>query len=147
MRATWRRGTIQKFVVAVELFVSARMLKHVPKQAVSGDRDRQWMSDDYFDLIVWYKTDGEIHGFQLCYGKPAWERALTWLDGRGFSHTEIDTGEEKATRNRTPILVPDGSFPAAKVAHEFARRSVNLPRNLRDLVESKIAEFVAKRNA
>jgi len=147
MRARWWRGPIQTFLVAVELLVVTRILKHVPKQAVSGDRDRQWMSDDYFDLIVWYKPDGAIHGFQLCYGKPAWERALTWLDGRGFSHTEIDTGEEKATRNRTPILVPDGSFPAAKVAHEFARRSVNLPRDLRDLVESKIAEFVAKRNA
>jgi len=59
---------------------------------------------------------------------------------------EIDTQEQTATRNRTPIFLPDGSFPAAKVAHEFARRSINLPRNLRDPVESKIAEFVAIRS-
>ena len=76
MRARWWRGPIQTFLVAVELLVVTRILKHVPKQAVSGDRDRQWMSDDYFDLIVWYKTDGAIHVFQLCYGKPASERAL-----------------------------------------------------------------------
>jgi hypothetical protein len=47
-------------------------------------------------------TGEAIYGFQLCYGKPRWERALTWLDGRGFSYAEVDSGEDQPTRNRSP---------------------------------------------
>lgn len=105
------------------------------------------MSDDYFDLIVWYKGDDLIHGFQLWYGKPRWERAITWLEDRGFSHGEIDSGEEKVGRNRTPILVPGGSFPTAEVTREFQRRAVGLRNDLRGLILAKIAEFAARRKA
>jgi hypothetical protein len=123
------------------------MLTDEPKRNVRGDYDRRWMSDDYFDLIVWYNRDDAVHGFQLCYGKPQWERALTWISGRGFSHTEVQTGEERATANRTPILVPDGSFPANEVRREFQRRAGGLPNDICDLVLAKIAEFEARRKA
>jgi hypothetical protein len=119
------------------------MLSDAKKASVHGDYDRRWMSDDYFDLIVWYRPDEAIHGFQLCYGKPIWERALTWIDGHGFSHTEVDAGEDKPTGNRTPILLPDGSFPNAEVKREFARRSAKLPKQLRKLVTDKISQFAA----
>jgi hypothetical protein len=144
--ATSRRGQF-KIALAVALFVIGRMLHDAPKRTIQGDHDRRWMSDDYFDLIVWYKPEGTIYGFQLCYGKPRWERALTWLDGRGFSHTEVDSGEDQPTRNRSPILVADGSFPAREVVREFEGRSSDLPKDLQGFVKSKIAEFVAKRNA
>lgn len=123
------------------------MLADSPKRKVYGDYDRRWISDDYFDLIVWYTRKDAIYGFQLCYGKPHWERALTWLSGRGFSHTAVESGEEEAEANRAPILVPDGSFPATKVKREFRRRAVELPSELRELVVSKIAEFEALRRA
>jgi len=123
------------------------MLQDVPKRTLHGDHDRRWMSDDYCDLIVWYKPDGAIYGFQLYYGKPRWERALTWLDGRGFSHAEVHSGEDQPTRNRSPILLPDGSFPAREVVREFEGRSSDLPKDLQGFIKSKIAELVAKRNA
>jgi hypothetical protein len=123
------------------------MLRHAPKQKIHGDYDRRWIFDDYFDLIVWYTDEDAIHGFQLCYGKPRWERALTWISNRGFSHTEIDSGEDKATRNRTPILLPDSSFPVVEVMVEFERRAADLPRDLRAFVIAKIAEFTTQPNA
>src|SRR4029077_10991454 len=101
--------------------------------------------DDYFDLIVWYTLDDTIHGFQLCYDKLYWERALTWLSDRGFSHMQVDSGEESAYANQTPILVPDGSFPANKVLGEFSRRGSALPLELQRLVKDKISEFVRRR--
>jgi hypothetical protein len=121
------------------------MLDKVPKGTVAGDYDRRWISDDYFDLMVWYTPGDAIHGFQLCYDKPRWERALTWLSDRGFSHMEVDSGEDDPHTNRAPVLVPDGSFPAETVLAEFARRATALPRDLRKLVTEKISEFVRRR--
>src|SRR2546423_14624489 len=123
------------------------MLTRVGKTKIRGDLDRRWMSDDYLDLIVWYDKSGRVHGFQLCYGKPRWERALTWIKDRGFSHCEIDSGEAQATRNRTPVLLPNDAFPALTVLREFEQRSSPLPKSLRRLVTRKIAQFAGWRRA
>jgi hypothetical protein len=99
------------------------------------------MSDDYFDLIVWYEPSNAIHGFQLCYGKPRNERALTWLRDRGFMHNKIDTGEFGLMWGASPILVPDGSFPTAEVKREFEKRSGELPKALTRFVLAKISRY------
>lgn len=123
------------------------MLARTKKTKIRGDYKRSWMSDDYFDLIVWYERSNAIHGFQLCYGKPQWERALTWLVDRGFTHMKVDTGEEEAAMwNASPILVPDGLFPGTEVTREFRRRSSQLPRAMRNFVMAKVKQFVDKRN-
>jgi hypothetical protein len=115
------------------------------KKPVSGDYDRRWLSDDYFDLIVWYTRENGIYGIQLCYDKPYWERALTWISGKGFSHMEVDDGELNAWGSQTPILVPDGSFPADIVVAEFRRRAIELPSDLRDIVLDKLDEYIRTR--
>lgn len=120
------------------------MFDKAPKKPVRGDYDRRWLSDDYFDLIVWYRPDDTVHGFQLCYDKPYWERALTWLSDRGFSHMQVDSGEQSAWLNQTPILVPDGCFPGERVLGEFARRGSALPLDLQELVADKITEFIRR---
>ena len=121
------------------------MFDRAPKKPVRGDYDRRWLSDDFFDLVIWYRPDDTIYGFQLCYDKPSWERALTWMSDRGFSHMEVDSGEQVYPPNQTPILVPDGSFPADRVLHEFTRRGIDLPVQVRQLVTDKITEFVQRK--
>jgi hypothetical protein len=121
------------------------MLDSAPIRRIPGDYERKWIGDDYLDLIVWYASPGAIYGFQLCYDKPQWERALTWMVGRGFSHMEVDDGEQNAYANQTPILVPDGSFPAEEVIREFQLRAAELPLELKELVLRKIAEYMATR--
>ena len=121
------------------------MFDNAPKKPVRGDYDRRWLNDDFFDLIIWYRTDDTIYGFQLCYDKPYWERALTWMSDRGFTHMQVDSGEHVYPPNQTPILVPDGSFPADTVLHEFMRRSSALPVEVRRLVTDKISEFAQRR--
>jgi len=117
------------------------MLANTPRKPVAGDRDRRWIADEYFDLIVWYDDEQTIHGFQLCYDKPGRERALTWTRAGGFQHTAIDSGESRPTANRTPILIPDGAFPARDVRREFLARGTSLPPELRELVLARIAEY------
>jgi hypothetical protein len=121
------------------------MFDNAPKKAVHGDYDRRWLSDDFFDLIIWYRPDDTIYGFQLCYDKSYWERALTWMSDRGFSHMEVDSGEQVYLPNQTPILVPDASFPGDRVLHEFMRRGSALPLEVRQLVTDKISEFVQRK--
>jgi hypothetical protein len=83
---------------------------------------------------VWYTSSGAIHGFQLCYDKPLWERTLTWISTKGFSHMQVDDGEQNAWNSQTPILTPDGSFPADMVVAEFRRRGAELSVELRPRV-------------
>jgi hypothetical protein len=123
------------------------MLAREKKTPIRGDYKRSWMSDEYFDLVVWYERSNAIHGFQLCYDKPRWERALTWMADRGFTHAVIESGEEDPQANRTPVLVPDGSFPADSVTREFRARSGGLPKSLRNFVLAKLKQFVSKRKA
>jgi hypothetical protein len=111
-----------------------------PIRPVRGDYNRRWLTDDRFDLIVWYNSHGAVHGFQLCYDKPYAERALTWITDRGFSHMRVDSGEPNPFSSMTPILLPDGSFPSERVAAEFQRHALTVPAELRQLVLDKIRE-------
>ena len=117
------------------------MLSGGKKDDIQDAYRRIWMSDEYFDLILWSDRSKEIHAFQLCYGKPRYERALTWITGRGFSHAAIDSGEGDPRWNRTPVLLAGGSFPAHEVTTEFRNRSVGLPKSLRDFVLMKLTQF------
>jgi hypothetical protein len=117
------------------------MLTNQPIRPVANDLDRRWISDEYFDLIIWYETHDQIHGFQLCYDKPHRERALTWTRTQGYLHTAIDSGETKPTANRTPILVADGAFPAEQIRSEFILRGGLLPAEIREFVLGRIKDY------
>ena len=118
------------------------MLKDSPVSSVSGDTPRKWISDDYFDLIIWYR-DQTVTGFQLCYGKPYAEWALTWQEGDRYSHCQIDSGDDEATSNRTPILITGGTFPKDKIISEFTIQAKELPVEIQNLVLSKLHKYKA----
>ena len=125
----------------INLF-GCRMLKEV-QNVLQKDRDRprRWFEDDYFDLIVWYRGDGGISGFQLCYDMSGMERALTWQDEYGFSHNRIDSGREDFHTLETPILVADGEFDARAVLEKFIGRCAGLDGEIYNIVTEKIKEY------
>jgi hypothetical protein len=116
---------------------------------IRGEGHRRWFSDDYFDLIVWYDSPrrgrSHITGFQLCYDRGGYERALTWMRDRGFSHEKVDTGEGRGSGNMkaTPILVADGVFDSGQVADRFREASKGLDPDIADLVLDRLAEYAA----
>jgi len=116
------------------------MLKEQSCRSVSNEPHRRWISDDYFDLIVWIQPDSSFLGFQLCYDKTGKERALTWTPKGGFTHQAVDSGETNPNANLTPILIADGHFPAEIVKREFLSRSAEIDPQIRDLVLAKINE-------
>ncbi len=108
------------------------------KQEAGGDR-RRWFEDEAMELIVWYRGSDAVEGFQLCYPAPdAQERALTWRDGRGFSHARVDAGDTRPDKNLTPVLIPDGAVPWAVLETQFAARSTELEPALREFVLTRL---------
>ncbi|MBI2510908.1 MAG: hypothetical protein HYV96_02925 [Opitutae bacterium] len=104
------------------------------KQEASGGR-RRWFEDEAMELIVWYRGDGAVDGFQLCYpGADRRERALTWRTVGGFSHALVDSGDTRPDKNLTPVLTPDGVVPWAKIETEFGARAAELEPELREFV-------------
>jgi hypothetical protein len=111
---------------------------------IRGEGHRRWFSDEYFDLIVWYEgwSRSRISGFQLCYDRGVYERALTWRRDHGFSHEKVDTGENRPGGIKsTPILVADGVFDREGVAARFRESSRGIDPDVADLVLDKLAEY------
>jgi hypothetical protein len=103
---------------------------------------RRWFTDDYWDLFIWYDEAGRIVAFQLCYGKPDDEHALTWQEGKGYRHTKVSDGESTAVSHMTPILVRDGLFEKEAVASSFTRDGVRIDREVMEFVSQKLHDFL-----
>lgn len=118
------------------------MLREIPDpRQIPGEALRRWFSGSHFDLIVWHE-DGAIVGFQLCYGKPHRERALTWKEGRGYVHTAVDDGEGRSGKYKeTPLLVADGVFDSARVAELFRAHSAGIDPDVVAFVLHRILDF------
>ena len=117
-----------------------------------GEPKRRWFSDSDLDLIVWlepgasyssaaYQPADRIIGFQLCYDKDGTERAVTWHEASGYTHSRVDTGETGSKSKRTPVLVGKSDFEPLKVAELFRQRSAQIEQRIAQFVYEKIAQF------
>ncbi len=114
--------------------------KHV--RQIEGEAKRRWFTDQYFDLIVWFDDEENIIGFQLCYDISQKHRALTWRQGKGFSHHKVDDGENRPGKMKaSPILVSDGVFDYAKIAESFRKKSLEIDEDVSRFVYNKIMEY------
>lgn len=120
-----------------------REIQHV-RQERKKDK-RRWFTDDYWDLFVWFRKDGSYSGFQLCYGKPDGERALTWMDESEPVHTGVSQsspGRTGAGNMEAALLVADGVFDVAAVAGRFWKESRGIDAEVRRYVIAKMKELM-----
>ena len=117
------------------------MLQEFPATQRTKEPPRRWFADEHFDLVVWTSETGEIVAFELSYGKPRFERALTWSREDGYGHFRVDSGEESPIKNRTPILVSDGLFPKAQVIADLTEASGAMDPKVHAFVLTKLQEF------
>lgn len=109
---------------------------------IRGEAKRRWFTDDYWDLYVWMDKQGNLIGFQLCYGKPDNEHALTMFDGKKPVHTRVSTSKPNGLHNNmTPILVADGHFDSDTVRERFIRDGSELDEVVRDYVTERLNDF------
>ncbi len=116
------------------------MLREIQNVKQNSDElPRRWYSDEDIDLIVWISDDGSVAGFQLAYDKLKIEHALTWNHQSEFLHNKVDDGEGRPGKYKaTPVLVPDGDFPAALITERFKSRAADID----DAVSSFVYEML-----
>jgi hypothetical protein len=112
---------------------------------VAGELRRRWFTSETMDLIVWIDEAEEPRQLQLCYdkGRRRAERAFSWRQSSGFTHTAVDDGEYAGRYKATPLMVSEGGFNNERVEKLFREHSPNLPADIIEFVVRKICEFQA----
>jgi hypothetical protein len=119
------------------------MLEEWNKPGVSEGRlVKRWFGDAYFDLFVWLDESNAIVSFQLCYGKPIDEHALTWISPSIFYHQRVDDGENRPGKSKsTPVLLPDGMVDVLLIVRRFKEESGQIEPSMADFVLQKIHDY------
>jgi hypothetical protein len=103
---------------------------------------RRWFVGDGLELIIWEEPVGSPIGFQLCYKENLTEKALTWINDKGYSHKRIDDGEYRPDRHKmTPVLIADGEFDKTTISARFATASTDMELSITDFVRTKLNEY------
>jgi hypothetical protein len=112
------------------------------KQERKKDR-RRWFTDEYWDLYVWIRKDGTLSGFQLCYGKTGFQRALTWMEGGEPTHTGVREDDRPGQRDMAAILVADGTLDVHGVSRKFQEDSREIDPDIRRYVSSRLDQLLS----
>jgi len=108
---------------------------------IPGDPRRRWFTDESMDLYAWLDEKDEIAGFQLTYGKPFDEKALTWKRGGIVLHTRVEEGASPGKYPGSPLLMPDGAVDADHVLREFKDRAKDIEWGIVECVTVQLSEL------
>ena len=107
-----------------------------------GKLTKRWFGDSYFDLFVWSDESKTIVSFQLCYGKPVDEHALTWMYPSIYYHQRVDDGENRPGKSKsTPVLLPDGMVDINSIIRRFLEESRQIDPSVSEFIHQKILAF------
>lgn len=102
---------------------------------------RRLFCDESYDLYAWYDAPGgRLFGFQLVYFEEDVQKALTWTETEGYRHNAVD-GWDSGRFNKTPLLVPDGTFVPEVLAHRVSPLLGEVDPAVRQLVLDRIVAF------
>ena len=107
---------------------------------------RRWFQSDYFDLFTWQDAGGTFTCFQLCYDVERNERALVWSKEHGFYHDGVEHADRGLSRPASAILIEDGKLDSGTVVPRFQSESAQIAPEVRELVLSKIREYLIERH-
>ena len=106
---------------------------------------KRWFEDGFFDLFLWFRTEeypaGAPFHMQLCYGKPAREKAVSWREGHGYFHDGVLSNRPGEVVAQSAILESGGVFDFSNVNARFLRDSANLDIGVRKFVIEKLHHF------
>jgi hypothetical protein len=122
------------------------ILTEVPARQRAGEPRRRWFSSEELDLIVWLDAAARPTAFQLCYGRPRAEHALTWSPDVGYWHTAVDDGERVGLGYKaSPILIPDGALDVPALERLLQASGARLPAEISAFVLDRLRGHPAYR--
>jgi hypothetical protein len=122
------------------------MFREIPNlKQHPGEPPRRWFSDTTmdWDLILW-EHEHAIFSFQLYYKSADLqeEHALTWKEGYGFTHDNVDNGENRPGKHKaSPVLTPDGFFDRQHIAERFWNASQGIESYIADFIYQKLLTY------
>ena len=123
------------------------MLVDRPTRNVAGDLPRKWLFDDTLELIVWYSSLSQIHGFRLLYDLRNTPKAFSWMNDQGYSHRLIDCGDDNPSKDQMAILAGNTDCDFSMLLSLFEKHSTLLPSGIRNLVTHHLKFCATKRQA
>jgi len=104
--------------------------------------ERRWFLDEYFELILWLDQDKQVVEFQLCYDRPDNEHVMLWSAERGFSHQQVDSGEQRPGKPKaTPVFIPDGVCDWEGLAERFQKASAEIDPDIAWFIYEKVLAY------
>ena len=114
----------------------------VTQRTHSQGNRRRWFQSEKMDLYTWHVDSGEVLGFQLAYDRLSGQRAITWIQDKGYFHARVDEGEPGFVAP-TALLVSEGGFDAYRVHTDFIRQAAEIDQEIASLVARKLREYLA----
>ena len=115
---------------------------------------KRWFESGYFDLFLWFRAEPAAEPpakqallpsppfhMQLCYDKPARERAVSWRESHGYFHDGVLSNRPGDVVAKSSILEAGGQFDFTKVNARFLRESAELEIDVRKFVLEKLHHF------
>ncbi len=123
------------------------MFAELSTRQISGEPPRRWFTSSTMDLVVWLDETGRLQAFQLCYGKPRQEHALTWSNATGFAHLRVDDGSPPGLGHKnTPILLAEEG-KAPDLLSLFRACTTGLPEDIVRTVQARLREYSGPHDA
>ena len=92
---------------------------------------RRWFTAHNLDIFVWQTTEERLVGFQITYGNPAYEKAISWRKGEVLRHSNVMVGgPTSGGYPGSPLLTSAEENDVWSVCGELLRRSGALEKEL-----------------
>jgi len=115
------------------------MLREIKSvRQIPGEPVRRWFNAEDMDLIVWYQAS-EIIGFQLCYDKSTNEKAISWKQGLGLKHEDVNNNDVRdGPYKGSPVLTLNNAYDIEKIKRSFEEYSQYMDDNVSQFVLQKL---------
>jgi hypothetical protein len=115
-----------------------REYQHLKQEGGTGRR-RLFESAD-LDLVVWLDSADEIEGFQLSYEFAGRHYAFSWRRESGFAFNRVDTGDQHALADLSPVLMAADRSPWPELWNRWAAGTDGIEERLSRLVSARLDE-------
>jgi len=115
------------------------MLREIKSvRQIPGEPPRRWFNGEEMDLIIWHEAE-EIISFQLCYDKSTNEKAISWKQGLGLKHEDVNNDDVRdGPYKGSPVLTQNDTYDVEKIRCDFEKYAQAIPEDVKAFIISSL---------